>query len=253
MYLQPNITIKDTIEVIKDKIKTSTPFCLSRFGDGEIAIITKSGNQSIESNCCNLFGYQYPKELNLFYQDSLPVLINALKNSDIVGIMDKNTPMLPLGYYRDNVWSFKKEFIQSLSINPNNLTICDHMIARSPELGNINNFKNILQGKDLHIISPNKEQLEKVNLSKILECNVTITKHPYNINFNNKNLIIDQFKNIKADVVVTGTSLLKDYGVILKNNFNKIVIDLGATLDAWSGIISRPWFNKGNKQFYLTL
>lgn len=252
MYLKPNITIPSTIEVLKSKIKNSTPFCLSRFGDGEISILLQNQNKHInEEKICKDWGYRYPDELKVFYQNSIPILVNSLKNSDIVGIMDPNTPMLPPGYYREDTWSLKEEFINLLGINSSNLTICDHMIARSPELGDINNFKNILQGKDLHIISSNKKQLEEKNLSKILECNVTITDHPYNINFNNRDLILNSFKDIKANVVVTGTSLNKDYGVILKNNYNKIVIDLGATLDAWAGKISRPWFN--NKQSYLVI
>lgn len=252
MYLKPNITIPSTIEVLKSKIKNSIPFCLSRFGDGEISILLQNQNKHInEKKICKDWGYQYPDELKLFYQNSIPILVNSLKNSNIIGIMDPNTPMLPPGYYREDTWSLKEEFINLLGINSSNLTICDHMIARSPELGDINNFKNILQGEDLHIISSNKKQLEEKNLSKILECNVTITDHPYNINFNNRDLILNSFKDIKANVVVTGTSLNKDYGVILKNNYNKIVIDLGATLDAWAGKISRPWFN--NKQSYLVI
>lgn len=252
MYLKPNISISSTIEVIKDKISTSTPFCLSRFGDGEISILLQNQNKHInEKKICKDWGYQYPNELKLFYQDSIPILIKALKNSDIIGIMDPNTPMLPPGYYREDTWSLKEEFVNFLGVDLNNLVICDHMIARSPELGDINNFKTILQGKDLHIISSNKTQLEEKNLSKLLECNVTITDHPYNINFNNRDKILDTFKNIKEDIVITGTSLNKDYGVILKSNYNKIVIDLGATLDAWAGKISRPWFN--NRQSYLVI
>jgi hypothetical protein len=252
MYLKPNISIPSTIEVIKNKIKTSTPFCLSRFGDGEISILLQNQNKHInEKKICENWGYQYPNELKLFYQDSIPILIKSLKNSDIIGIMDPNTPMLPPGYYREDTWSLKKEFINFLGIDSSTLTICDHMIARSPELGDINNFKNIIQGEDLHIISSNKKQLEEKNLSKILECNVTITNHPYDINFNNRDSILNSFKHIKSNIVITGTSLNKDYGVILKNNYNKIVIDLGATLDAWAGKISRPWFN--NKQSYLVV
>ena len=58
---------------------------------------------------------------------------------------------------------------------------------------------------------------------------------------------------IKEDVVLLGVGLQKDYGVILRDEFGKIAIDMGATMDAWSGIISRPWFNKGQSQEHLLL
>jgi hypothetical protein len=120
-------------------------------------------------------------------------------------------------------------------------------------VGNIFNFKKILDGEDLHIISPNKKLLESKKLDEILECNVSITEHPYSINFNNRDEFIKNFKNIKENVVIYGCGLQKDYGIILRDDFGKIAIDMGATIDAWAGIISRVWFNKNNKQNHLLL
>ena len=64
---------------------------------------------------------------------------------------------------------------------------------------------------------------------------------------------IKSFEKIKEDVVLLGVGLQKDYGVILRDEFGKIAIDMGATMDAWAGIISRPWFNKGQSQEYLLM
>ena len=36
MYLEVNQTIEEAINLIKEKIRTNTPFALSRYGDGEI-------------------------------------------------------------------------------------------------------------------------------------------------------------------------------------------------------------------------
>jgi hypothetical protein len=45
-FLQPNLSIKETIDLVKEKIKSETPFTLTRFGDGEIAILRKTcGNE----------------------------------------------------------------------------------------------------------------------------------------------------------------------------------------------------------------
>ena len=59
--------------------------------------------------------------------------------------------------------------------------------------------------------------------------------------------------NKEKDVVLLGVGLQKDYGVILRDEFGKIALDMGATMDAWAGIISRPWFNKGQSQEYLLM
>ena len=53
--------------------------------------------------------------------------------------------------------------------------------------------------------------------------------------------------------MLLGVGLQKDYGVILRDEFGKIALDMGATMDAWAGIISRPWFNKGQSQEYLLM
>lgn len=253
MYLQPNISIFETITIIKDKIKNKIPFALTRFGDGEIYILNGNGYDSFNSRICSEYGYSYPSEVVNIYKDAKIIIENALIKSDIIGIMDKNCDIISKGIYKDDIWSLPEKFINNLGLDINDVTICDHMIARNKSFGNILEFKKILNGEDLHIISPNKKLLDSKNISKILECNVNITEHPYNINFNNRDEFIKSFDNIRENVVVYGCGLQKDYGVILKDKFGKIALDMGATMDAWSGIMSRPWFNKNNKQDYLTI
>jgi hypothetical protein len=41
-FLTPNISIVDTVQLIKEKIESKTPFALTRFGDGEIYILNNS-------------------------------------------------------------------------------------------------------------------------------------------------------------------------------------------------------------------
>jgi hypothetical protein len=60
-------------------------------------------------------------------------------------------------------------------------------------------------------------------------------------------------ENIKEPVVLLGIGLQKDYGVYLKENYGKIALDMGATLDAWAGLFTRPWFQQGGIQSYLTI
>ena len=165
--------------------------------------------------------------------------------------MDENCDIINKGVYKKEIWSLPNKFVTNLGINIDDIKICDHMIARSKMLGDILEFKKILNGSDLHIITPNKEQLDKKKLNGILDCNVSITEHPFNINFNNRNEFIKGFGDIKEKVVIYGCGLHKDYGVILRDQFGKIALDMGATMDAWSGLLTRPWFGKGGKQSYL--
>ena len=127
------------------------------------------------------------------------------------------------------------------------------MLSRHEKFGKPENFKQILQGKTLNIISPNTELLKTKNLNKLLDSDVTFTHHPYSINFRNRNDFIDSFKDIKSDVVLVGCGNMKDYVCYLRHNHNKIAIDVGAMLDAWAGLKTRPWFQNGGKQEYLVL
>ena len=127
------------------------------------------------------------------------------------------------------------------------------MLSRHKEFGSVEGIRDILQGKSVNIITPHKNILESKNLSNLLQTEVKITEHPFSINFNNRDEFVQNLKNIEEPVVLLGIGLQKDYGIYLKENYGKIVLDMGATLDAWSGLITRPWFHKGNRQSYLMI
>jgi len=253
MYLQPTITVTQSINIIKDKIKSNEPFALSRYGDGEINILNRSTPPKYQKRGCNIWGYKYPSEVNYFFNDASTVILNAIRHSDGIGLMDRNNQIAKNITYKEHIWSIKTEFLESAGIDTNNLIIFDHQLPRMKEFGKPENFKEILQGKSLNIISPNTEILKKKNLGKLFDTDVTFTHHPHNINFRNRNEFIEGFKDIKSDVVLVGCGIQKDYVSYLRYNHNKVAIDVGALLDAWSGIISRPWFNEGSIQNYLVL
>ena len=43
-YLNPSLTDLETVKLIKEKIKSNTPFALTRFGDGEIYILNRNAS-----------------------------------------------------------------------------------------------------------------------------------------------------------------------------------------------------------------
>lgn len=251
-FLIPTISINDTVEFIREKIKTKTPFSLTRFGDGEIYILNKNCDSGFLKKNCDLWGYSYPQEIDNFLNDAGKIIKNAFIKSDIIGIMDPNTKMVNIPYSY-NTWSIEKYKVELWGKNPKQLIICDHMIARSPQLGDVNQLKTVLEGASVNIISPNSELLSTKKLEEKLQTTVNFTTHSKGVNFRNRDEFIKSFENIKEDVVLLGVGLQKDYGVILRDEFGKIALDMGATMDAWAGIISRPWFNKGQSQEYLLI
>jgi len=253
MYLEVNQTIDETVNLIKEKIKTNTPFALSRYGDGEIYFLNRNSPPQHQQRGCREWGYNYPNELDKFYDDSSKIILNGIINSDVIGIMDKSNDIAKSINYKEEKWSIKETLLKDKGIDISNLVICDHMLSRAEEFGRPDNFKEILQGKSLNIISPNTEILKTKNLDKLFERDVTFTHHPYNVNLRNRDEFIKSFENIKSEVVLVGCGIQKDYVSYLKYNNNKIAIDVGALLDAWSGLLTRPWFRKNGKQDYLVL
>ena len=166
--------------------------------------------------------------------------------------MDPKTKIVSVAYSY-NVWSIEKFKAELWGTDLKNMKVCDHMIARSRQLGSIESMKNILNGSAVNIVSPNVEELKQRKLENKLEVEVGFTNHSHSINFRNRDEFLKSFENIKEDVVLLGVGLQKDYGVILRDEFGKIALDMGATMDAWAGIISRPWFNKGQSQEYLLM
>lgn len=252
-FLLPSLTDKDTITILKNRIINGTPFTLTRFGDGEIFILNRNASNEFLVKNLREWGYKYPEQIDDFYNDANKVLQNAFVKSDIIGIMNPNDKVTKKIGYNKKVWSLDNKTVESFGISPSDLKICNHMISRSPEVGSVKGFKDIIQGNGFHIITSHSESMKRKNLDELFEVNITYTDHPSNINFNNRDEFVDNFKNIKEQIVIMGVGLQKDYGVILRDKHNKISLDMGATMDAWSGVISRPWFRKGQLQDYLII
>ena len=77
MYLDVNQTIEESINLIKEKIRANTPFALSRYGDGEIYFINRNSPPQHQQRGCRDWGYDYPSQLNDFYDDSSKIILNG--------------------------------------------------------------------------------------------------------------------------------------------------------------------------------
>ena len=135
-YIQPNITIEDTIDIIKNKILSETPFSLTRFGDGEIHIINGTGDSSFKHKICSNWGYRYPEEISLAYDDASTFLIDSMLKSDIIGFMDENTRTLPVKVYNKLNWSLPNSFLKKIGRDINKTKICDRWdTSRASDIG----------------------------------------------------------------------------------------------------------------------
>jgi hypothetical protein len=243
-YLEVSLSNEEVADRVKYCIKTNTPFCLSRIGDAEIHIINNNVPDALKNKIAKLWNFdilQFDSMREIFYDH----LVTCLKYSDIVGIMDFNNKVCQKMKFKKEQWSLSLDALKKMNID---IPICcDHQLPRSRLFGDPNNFKNIISGVPINIITPNSN----INVNKI--CNLLQTDVSVTIVDNDRQTIINKLAHINENVVLYGVSITaKDLGVILKRQ-NKIAIDFGATLDAWAGIESRPWFKNGNLQDYCVI
>lgn len=242
-YLHTFIDDETVVTTLKEKIVTQTPYCLSRLGDGEIALINNNASAHLVEKIKKLWDIKdYPR-----FRDNVVwnILEPTIKHTDILGLLSPSSPVSKLMNYDETSWLLRKSYIKV--VRGTKVDICDHQIPRGYALGNIHNFKDILGGRALNIVSPNTELLYKP-LSHLLNADVKIT-----IVSNNREDLLEKIDSIEEPVVIYGTSLTgKDIGVRLRAK-GKVCIDYGATLDAWADIGSRKWFANGGLQSHCVI
>jgi len=251
-YLNINVNIEAALSLIKDKIVNKIPFAFTRYGDGEIRILNNRGNIEFKHRIAKRYSYAN-ENWSAAYKDARNILVDTLNHSDLIGLFDNNGILKGKMKVNKHDWSLKKTHLKSLGIhNVDNFMICDHQLPRGKSLGNIYQFKKILNGNSLCIISPHTDKLQK-NIGTILEADVSYMKWPMPLNIKNRIHLFKELDNIKSDVVIFGVSQGgKDIGTYLKTH-GKVCLDFGATLDGWAGIISRKWFNSDGVQHHCVI
>ena len=246
-YLMPTMSDAALAELVTDRIQRKIPFAMTRFGDGEIYLLNNNAPASLKKRICDLWGVEGEKGYESVRRESVDIMHNALKHTDVIGLLDPSNPICGKLRYDSKKWSIPRAYVESVRGN-SDFQICDHQAPRGQLFGNAHNFKRILNGASLTIITPNAE-LAAAPLLNILEAPVTITL----VKVNDRTDLVSNFDAITEDVVIYGTSLTgKDIGVEMKKR-GKVAIDFGATLDAWAGIQSRGWFAKGGLQHHCVI
>ena len=244
-YLQPNMTNDQFIDKLKMSIEHNHPFSFSRFGDGEIYFINDNvPPKVIKSYLQGTYGYT---DINEAKMDVLCILNKALSETDVIGLMDKRNPISRRVSYSKKSWSIHSEYVRGLR-DGRGILVADHMITRGRTLGDINSFKHIIQGRGVAILSPHAELLKQNGVHKLLGVDISFIETPMGMSLIDRGSLFLRFDKIREPIVLYGCSLMgKDFAVHLKER-GKIALDFGATLDAWAGLLTKRWFQKGGAQ-----
>ena len=243
------LTYDESVSFLKEKIQKGELFAFSRFGDGEIAIMLE--RKWVEKRIREAWGMSDDNVV----ADIRKVLIDTLKQTDIVGILNPNEDNehhLPFGF---GCFLIPYEFLTANNIDLSKKIIMDHQFTRSREFGCLPNLKKIILDKPLHIISPYAPSVA-AKFKDRMSNKIRFTQTSMKTEFINRQASLDIIKNnIHAEELVLYAcgAGYKDLGVILKNSVGVSSIEVGATMDAWNGRLTRPWFAPGGLQEYLVL
>jgi hypothetical protein len=258
--------IDDLVNSIKSSIKNKTPFSYVRLGDGEIQFLKlpeHCRNSHEDDIHCEVFaavfnrhGKKYSRAAHLdslFIHKIQKIVLRAINSSDYLGMFTFKEVLDRSAYMGLNDRYVPSEIVLDYhKINLDKLNICSPLHNRDPELGNIDNFKELISDERFTIMTDMAKELSKnQKFQDTFGDNVDFisVKHKHSSTdktYYQREYIRSQFKNIKTHVVVYALGGPgKDFCSELKNDWGKCVIDMGSTVDAWAGSISRPSF--GNK------
>lgn len=249
-YIDNNITHNEGIAIIKDAIDEGKPFAFTRFGDGDMNLIRSKYDKKWVQTAFRKQGLTdgtFAKR----HRDLKRVIINGMKCSDMIGVMSRT--IINQFNFNPASWAISVGDLKKYGISMENKLVTDHQLPHSKKFGYIPSFKQLIDGKPIHIISHHVDYLKENNLSDLLGCDITYTKSPAYF-YSNREQIIETMPNIQEQIVLFACSGGgKDIGVMLKENYGKTAIDMGSVIDAWAGVISRIRFNPGKAYNYLVV
>lgn len=252
--LTVNTSHGDVIAILKQSIAERKPLALCRFGDGEFCFINHRSTPSILKQFCKNWGFQYPKEISVARNMFLPILVRGLCGADLIGILDPKCRVLKGHSYKPEVWSSSLRNIQALGIaSPQDLKVFDHQLTRSKAMGSPQGMAALLNHEPVHILSCRTKALQRNRLDLHLATKVTYTQVDSKLSLSqaNREWLFKKIDEIKEFIVLVSLGPLgKDLPVLLKAK-GKIGIDLGATVDAWASVASRPWFRSIQKHCWI--
>ncbi len=262
-----SITTSETVFMLATHIKNGKPICLHRMGDGELYILRSAkGNikqgWGIFKRALRLSGLGNPKapdpredldrwlHMNQAGIETYRAnILQGVQGADILAV-GKIYDGRPLRSTTIAGWDSDPEELESLGINTTNKYWCPFTVTRSRELGTVDGVRKLLDGTPVHIINRHTEKLKKNGVAKLLGTAVGYTTYPARGTMKARADILAKLPYITEPVVLTATG---GFGKIINNilrDMGKIVIDMGSSLECWTGIIPRACFAPGGIHDY---
>lgn len=272
--VKANISDEEIINIINESIKNGTSISVSRCGDGEMHILKNENDFVTDSDkvihhvsmisilsrnaifkctqCKDYKGvhtwckcYLHNKAAIDWILHMRHIIIDTIKKSDYIGL---NCPKVDQRWY-----GISESVLRRHGIDVNTLKITTSDWPKHPLIGDPNEFKKILDGRPIHIITSRVRNLKRVQFESYIGSPITYTmlndeEGTTNMSYYQRKELIDSLSNIKEDIIILGGgAYIKDIIPILKNDYGKICLDMGSVLDIWAGILSRKTFLSESK------
>lgn len=183
--------------------------------------------------------------------------ISALQNSTHIGIWDIEKDALDGTVNDFYVW--RHSYVPHIELFANCgvdfKSLCDGWIVKNDDsFTNLFNFRDIINGKPIHIFTSNQYELENITKlheilnTKITYTNITPIKGDHTtFSFMHYDFLHEECEKIDAQIVLYGLGYgAKHIPSYLSKKYGKTVIDVGALLDGWAGKITRPYMESNN-------
>ena len=274
-----NVSNQELYEALKSAIHLEKPFSYVRIGDGELAFLARPEHfktkeewyivrSTLKSVCRRYwkdyflkYDHDHPSNNSEFIVSFREIIRETISASDYLGLFSKDTidNLVEIGSLKEekreewyNHYIPRSRIFTDAGIDLKNLKICNPLFSRYPEIGNIDNFKRLVQTRPITILTSNRRLEDNKKFHELLGKQSTVYYYGKSPKSGEKgglrtywqrDSIKELIPHIKDHIVLYALGGGgKDLCHILKNDYGKCVIDMGSTIDAWAGNIPRPRF-----------
>ena len=265
-----NTTDAQLIIAIKTAVKNKTPLSVVRCGDGEMHILKQTCDfprehqqlthhhslcliqwreniwrckehapvnpDSLKPNTCDC--YLKDSKSTAWRELARNLISSSIRDADYVGL---TVPGRNANYYTITEHILKRHGI----INSHKFKTISSLFPREKLFGSLQSFGGIIQGNDIHIITPNVERFKASKIGERFGVNATYTDISGKSSYYH-----DVREKVKRDIALTNAPIILfggGYGIKslipwAATELGKIALDVGSVLDAWSGLQSRHMF-----------
>lgn len=262
-----NVDNEDLFNKLRYSIKNKQPLSVVRCGDGEFHLLkneydfderSRPIHRSAMTDILNRNGiwkcpiHSFPdgkiRACKCYLDSTIAMgwineikdyIISAIKTTDYLGLLVPNKD--------PRFYSINNDVLTRHTINVSSLKIVNSTFPRSPGFGSLSSFKDIIQGNDIHIITPNVNRFKESNIDKMLGANISYTDISSDRSYKLRNQIKSSIKgSCKKIFLFGGGGAIKDLIPWAAKEMNAVSIDVGSVLDGWSATPSRKYIDNSS-------